>query len=78
MASRSPGWSTRGDLLTLIDMKILVRAIVTGFGLSVGAFIFKKVQRQLGWEDGEAKKDSTSDLNARDGATDPGLRHEFS
>jgi len=59
-------------------MKVLVRAIVTGFGLSVGAYIFKKVQRRLGWEDDEAKKDAASDLNARDGATDPGLRHEFS
>jgi len=59
-------------------MKVLVRAIVTGFGLSVGAYIFKKVQRRFGLEDDEAKKDAASDLNARDGATDPGLRHEFS
>ena len=59
-------------------MKVLVRAIVTGFGLSVGAYIFKKVQRRMGWQDDEAKKDQASDLNARDGATDPGLRHEFS
>jgi len=59
-------------------MKVLARAIVTGFGLSVGAYLFKKVQQRLGWNDPEAKKDATSDLNARDGATDPGLRHEFS
>ncbi len=58
-------------------MKILVRAVVTGFGLSLGAAIFKKVQKRLGFDE-DAKRDATSDLGARDGATDPGLRHEFS
>ena len=59
-------------------MKVLARAIVTGFGLSVGAYLFKKVQRRFGWQDEDSKKDASSELNARDGATDPGLRHEFS
>ena len=59
-------------------MKILVRAIVTGFGLSLGAAIFKKVQERLGFQEADAKKDTAATVNAQDGATDPGLRHEFS
>jgi hypothetical protein len=31
-------------------MKILVRAIVTGFGLSVGAALYRKVAKELGWD----------------------------
>jgi len=53
-------------------MKTLARAIVTGFGLSVGAFIYKKVAAKLGLEPQPQDK---PDLNARDGATDPGLQH---
>jgi hypothetical protein len=61
-------------------MKFLVRAIVTGFGLSIGAALFKKVQSKLGLADdkSEDKRDPASDVTTRDGATDPGLRHEFS
>jgi hypothetical protein len=60
-------------------MKFLVRAVVTGFGLSLGAAIFKKVQRQLGFdEDADSKRDPAADVTTRDGATDPGLRHDFS
>lgn len=60
-------------------MKLLVRAVVTGFGLSLGAAIFKKIQTRLGFEEeGTAKKDGAADVTTRDGATDPGLRHEFS
>jgi hypothetical protein len=60
-------------------MKLLVRAVVTGFGLSLGAAIFKKVQRQLGFDDDSTgKKDNATDVTTRDGATDPGLRHDFS
>jgi hypothetical protein len=59
-------------------MKLLVRAVVTGFGLSLGAAIFKKIQTKLGFEEDAAKKDGAADVTTRDGATDPGLRHEFS
>jgi hypothetical protein len=59
-------------------MKFLVRAVVTGFGLSLGAAIFKKVQRKLGFEEDTAKQDGATSVTAQDGATDPGLRHEFS
>jgi hypothetical protein len=31
-------------------MKILVRAIVTGFGLSVGSFVFRKISQRYGLE----------------------------
>jgi hypothetical protein len=55
-------------------MKILVRAIVTGFGLSVGAMIYKKVAKRFGLDE-PATKPSQPDLNARDGATDPSLQH---
>jgi hypothetical protein len=29
-------------------MKVLVRAIVTGFGLSVGSYVFKKITERYG------------------------------
>jgi hypothetical protein len=62
-------------------MKFFVRAVVTGFALSLGAALFKKVQKQLGLEPDNKKgdkQDPASDVTTRDGATDPGLRHEFS
>ncbi len=59
-------------------MKILVRAVVTGFGLSLGAAIFKKVQQRLGFDDDAKKENGATSVTAQDGATDPGLRHEFS
>jgi len=52
-------------------MKILVKAIVTGFGLSVGSMIFKKVAKRFGLDEPSREPD----LNARDGATDPALQH---
>jgi hypothetical protein len=52
-------------------MKTLARAIVTGFGLSVGAFLYKKVAARLGLDDSPKAGD---DLNARDGASDPSLQ----
>ena len=62
-------------------MKFFVRAVVTGFALSLGAALFKKVQKQLGLDPEESKskaKDPATDVTTQDGATDPGLRHEFS
>jgi hypothetical protein len=29
-------------------MKILVRAIVTGFGLSIGSYVFQKISKRYG------------------------------
>ncbi len=31
-------------------MKVLVRAIVTGFGLSVGSYVFRKLSQRYGLE----------------------------
>jgi hypothetical protein len=36
-------------------MQILIRAVITGFGLSIGAALYKKVARQLGLEEPEEK-----------------------
>jgi len=61
-------------------MKLFVRAVVTGFALSLGAALFKKVQKQLGLdtEDKKAAKDAANDVTTQDGEIDPGLRREFS
>jgi hypothetical protein len=55
-------------------MRLLLRAVVTGFGLSIGAFAFKKLVRRLGLEPDDKKDDEASKVTTRDGATDPGLR----
>jgi len=55
-------------------MQLFVRAVVTGFGLSVGAFAFKKLVKQLGLDEEAAKKNDAPSVHAQDGATDPGLR----
>ena len=54
-------------------MKFFVKAIITGFGLSIGAALFKKVATRLGLDERQA---GTPDLNARDAATDPGLQQD--
>jgi len=54
-------------------MKFFVKAVVTGFGLSLGSALFKKLQQKLGFED-EAKPAAAPDpVIKQDGATDPGL-----
>ena len=56
-------------------MKILLRAVVTGFGLSLGSALYKKAAKRLGFFDEEEKKDSeTKKVNQQDGATDPNLQ----
>jgi len=52
-------------------MKFFVKAVVTGFGLSLGSALFKKVQRHLGLDEDDAK---TPEAIKQDGATDPNLR----
>jgi len=54
-------------------LKFFARAVVTGFGLSLGAALFKKVQEQLGLAEDKDEKDKTETLNRQDGGTDPGL-----
>jgi hypothetical protein len=58
-------------------MKFLVRAIVTGFALSLGSALFKKIAPSLGLDD-KKDKDESERVNAQDGASDPGLHGEVS
>ena len=58
-----------------------MRAIVTGFALSLGSALFKKLAPQLGLDDKKDKdkdKDDADRVNAQDGASDPGLQHNLS
>ncbi len=56
-------------------MSILVRAVVTGFGLALGSALFKEARSRLGWVDKEEEaKKQQEKVNAQDGATDPGLQ----
>jgi hypothetical protein len=61
-------------------MKLFVRAVVTGFALSLGSALFKKVSAQLGLDDKpkDKSRDAAPDVTTQDGATDPGLQHSFS
>jgi hypothetical protein len=59
-------------------MKFFVRAIVTGFALSLGSALFKKLAPQLGLDDKKEKEKADDQVNAQDGATDPGLATELS
>jgi hypothetical protein len=57
-------------------VKFFVRAVATGFALSLGSALFKKVQSNLGLGDDKDKKEKDAEkVNAQDGATDPGLAH---
>lgn len=59
-------------------MKLFVRAVVTGFALSLGSALFKKVQGYIGLGDDNDKDKAKADsdkVNKQDGATDPGLVH---
>ena len=53
-------------------MRIFVKAVITGFGLSLGSALYKKLAQRFGFDD-EAKKDDDK-VNAQDGATDPSLQ----
>lgn len=52
-------------------MQLFVKAVVTGFALSLGSALFKKVQRRLGLDEDPK---STPEAVKQDGATDPGLQ----
>jgi len=55
-------------------MKFFVKAVVTGFGLSLGSALFKKVQRHLGLGEDSDKAPETI---KQDGAADPNLRQHL-
>lgn len=56
-------------------MMFFARAVVTGFGLSLGSALFKKVQKQLGLDEPTDK--SADETAKQDGASDPDLRGQF-
>ena len=57
-------------------MKFFVKAVVTGFALSLGSALFKKVQKHLGLEDEKDK--AAPEAVRQDGGTDPHLQQRFS
>lgn len=54
-------------------MGLFVRAVVNGFGLSLGAALFKKVADHLGLGEEKDKK-GDGELVKQDGTTDPQLQ----
>lgn len=54
-------------------VNFFVRAVATGFALSLGSALFKKVQHQIGLGDDKDKTKESDKVNAQEGATDPGL-----
>jgi hypothetical protein len=56
-------------------MKFFVKAVVTGFALSLGSALFKKIQRRIGLGEDAGK---ATDVVKQDGATDPNLQQRFS
>ncbi len=57
-------------------MMFFARAVVTGFALSLGAALYKKVERKLGLAEPDAKKDSGEEIRRQEGGTDPELREQ--
>ena len=55
-------------------MRLFVRAVVTGFALSLGSALFKKVQGRLGLGEEKDKKAGEPDVAGQDAATDPKLQ----
>lgn len=62
-------------------MQLFLRAVVTGFGLSLGSALYKKAAKRLGFDDDEkkdkAKEDAANRTNQQDGGTDPGLQNSY-
>ena len=57
-------------------MRLLIKAVVTGFGLALGSALFKEARTRLGWddEDDESSAKRQEKVNAQDAATDPSLQ----
>jgi hypothetical protein len=55
-------------------MKFFLKAVVTGFALTLGAAIFKKLAPYVGLDEKKPKEDADDDVNQQDAATDPGLQ----
>jgi hypothetical protein len=52
-------------------MKILLRAVITGFGLSLGAAIYKKLARELGVDEQDDKDTATRPETSGAAAPEP-------
>jgi len=48
-------------------MGIFARAVVTGFGFSLGSALFKRISKQLGFEDESTDVTDKPDADAADG-----------
>ena len=59
----------------LTAMQFFARAVITGFALSLGAALFKKVAKDIGLADEEKKE---PEAVRQDGATDPNLQTQYS
>lgn len=53
-------------------MQFFAKAVITGFALSLGAALFKKVAKQVGLADEDKANEQ---VRQADGATDPELQH---
>jgi hypothetical protein len=55
-------------------MNFFAKAVITGFALSLGGALFKKVAKQLGLsEDTDKEREK---VRQQDGGTDPGLQDQ--
>jgi hypothetical protein len=50
-------------------MKILVRAVISGFGFSLGAALYKRVSKRLGWDEPD-QNERARNAAATDGDAD--------
>lgn len=57
-------------------MQFFIKAVITGFGLSLGGALFKKVAKQLGFDEGKEDREREREEALRRGetASDPDLQ----
>jgi hypothetical protein len=55
-------------------MNFFAKAVITGFALSLGGALFKKVAKQLGLE--EDKNKDREQVRQQEGGTDPNLQDQ--
>lgn len=52
-------------------MAIFARAVITGFGMSLGAALFKKFSKQLGLDDSEPTPPEAVEVESEDREAEP-------
>ena len=55
-------------------MNFFAKAVITGFALSLGGALFKKVSKQHGLSDDKDKE--REEVRKQDGVTDPNLQNQ--